>query len=250
MSTAEKYQFEDFTRSNYRHLLRLAKARYSFVSYSQAKLDSRFLLWRHDVDMSIHAAEKLAQIEADEGVAATYFLLVHSHYYNLFEREIRERVRNILTLGHSIGLHFEAEFHGVSSEASLDAALRLERRWLTDLFGVGIDAFSFHDPNSFTLSCRAYRYADMINCYAEPFQTNIGYCSDSNGYWRHRRLEDVLTAATDERLQVLTHPEWWLDNAMSPRRRVHHAIDGRAEYLKRRYDTGLMANNRLNIADD
>lgn len=250
MINAEKYHFGDFTRDNYRRLLRLGKGRYPLGSYAELDLNGRFILWRHDLDGSVHAAEKMAQIEHEEGIKATYFLLPHCQFYNLFERDSRDRVRNILALGHDIGLHFEADFHGIADVARLEAALTMERRWLEDLFGVPIRVFSFHDPAEFALSCRAICYAGMINCYADAFQTKVGYCSDSNGYWRHRRLEDVLTAGTDERLQVLTHPEWWQDEPMSPRRRLHYCIDGRAQRLKDRYDANLPRLGRVNVDDE
>lgn len=250
MTKAEAFHYQDFTRRNYRRMLRLARAKYPLTDYANAALDARFLLWRHDVDISLYAAEKLAVIEQEEGVAATYFLLFQSRSYNLQERESRDQVERILALGHSIGLHFEIESHNIASECDLEAALAAERRRLEDLFGVAVAAFSFHDPSPQALSWRKWRYAGMINCYAEPFQTNIGYCSDSNGYWRHRRLEDVLSAASDERLQVLTHAEWWQDEAMSPRRRLHCCIDAIAQRLKDRYDAGVKLAGRLNVDDD
>ncbi len=39
--------------------------------------------------------------------------------------------------------------------------------------------------------------------------TSYAYVSDANGYWRFRRLLDVLVEGTDVRLHVLTHPGWW-----------------------------------------
>ena len=246
----EQYHFADFTRDNYRRLLRLAKTKYPFTTYPKADFGGRFVLWRHDVDMSIHASLKLAEIEADEGVTSTYFLNAHCHYYNLFEPEVRDRVKRIIALGHAIGLHFDHNFHGVNSVPALESALAIERRWLQELYGAEVDAFSFHDPGPFTQTCRADRYAGLINCYSERFHAAVGYCSDSNGYWRHRRLEDVLTAAADERLQVLTHPEWWQDTPMSPRQRVQLCIDGRSAYLTRRYDEGMKIVDRLNVSDE
>lgn len=250
MPAGGQFHFSDFTRENYRRLLRLAKQAYPFTTYPRADFKTRFVLWRHDVDMSIHASERLAAIEADEGVVSTFFVNPHCHYYNLFEPETRDRVKRIISLGHDLALHFDHAFHRVDSVAGLEAALRIEQRWLTELFGVPIDSFSFHDPGSFTHTCRNERYAGMINCYAERFQSAAGYCSDSNGYWRHRRLEDVLAAAADERLQVLTHPEWWQDTAMPPRQRVQLCIDGRAAYLTRRYDEGMKTVERLNVSDE
>ena len=47
----------------------------------------------------------------------------------------------------------------------------------------------------------------MINAYAKYFKDNVEYCSDSNGYWRHQRLENFLNNKHDK-IQVLTHPVW------------------------------------------
>jgi len=73
------------------------------------------------------------------------------------------------------------------------------------------------------------------------------HCSDSNGYWRFKRLEDVLMDRSIDKLQVLTHPVWWQDEVSSPRARVHRSIDQRASNLKDRYHDRLAKFDRLNI---
>ncbi len=244
---AERYHFADFTRENYRDLLRIARQTYTFRTYTDFNREERFILWRHDVDCSMHAARKLAQIDADERIVATYFLSLHSELYNLLEREITECVRDILTAGQEIGLHFSADYYGITCREQLDRWLRYEAGILENIFGREIRVFSFHNPTPFAMGCREWQSAGLINTYAEFFQTQVGYCSDSNGYWRVRRLADVLREGRDERLQVLTHPEWWQHAAMSPRQRVHRCIDGRAENAKRWYDRMLREAERGNV---
>jgi hypothetical protein len=51
----------------------------------------------------------------------------------------------------------------------------------------------------------------------------------------------------EERLQVLTHPEWWVPEPMSPRERVARAIDGRARRQHARYDEIMKAMRRENV---
>jgi hypothetical protein len=108
-------------------------------------------------------------------------------------------------------------------------------------------AFSFHNPDDSTAAYRNREYGGLINASSSFFYDSVGFCSDSNGYWRNRRLEDVLTQAIDERLQVLTHPEMWQDVPMSPRQRVDRCIDGRAQRTRERYERLLLENDRDNV---
>ena len=247
MSNAERYHFADFTRESYRQLLRLAGKTWVFRGYTDFRPDERFLLWRHDLDSSVHAGRALARIEAEEGVAATHFVRLHSEFYNAFEKDSADCLREIAALGHAIGLHFESEFYGLSDEVALDEALARERRVLEDLVGVPVTAFAFHLSTPLALAATRSHYAGLVNATADYFRTEVGYCSDSNGYWRFRRLTDVLTEATDERLQVLTHPEYWTEGVTSPRERIARCIDGRAEHTRRFYASHLRAWDRPDI---
>jgi len=56
----------------------------------------------------------------------------------------------------------------------------------------------------------------------------------------------VLTEGVDERLHVLTHPEWWQPEAMAPRDRIVRCVEGRAAYTLRDYDEQLVRGNREN----
>lgn len=249
MANAEQFQFGDFTRENYSRLVRLAKQTYVFRRFTDYSPSERFVLWRHDVDFSPQAAVKMAEREAAENVVATYFVLLHSDFYNLLERDVTNCVRRLVQLGHDVGLHFDPEYDQVSDEPALVAGLTRERRLLEEVVSRPVTTFSFHNPNERTAVWNAPEYAGMVNAAASYFYTGVSFCSDSNGYWRRRRLEDVLTAASDERLQVLTHPEMWQDEPMSPLQRVHRCIDGRALKTKRSYADLLKNNHRLNIDD-
>lgn len=247
MRNQDKFFFSDFTLAEYEKLILLAKEHYNFSDYSSFNKDSNEILWRHDVDFSMHAALKLAEIENRANVKATYFLLLHSEFYNLLEKEISVIVKKIIQLGHDIGLHFDTCFYDINNVAQLENKLAFERDILTSLFDVPIKAFSFHNPFDFALSCQAPSYAGMINTYAKVFQSEVGYCSDSNGYWRHKRLKDFLKSPTDKSLQILTHPEWWKKDVHSPFEKVKMCVNGRAEKNLRTYINILEENGRENI---
>jgi hypothetical protein len=135
----------------------------------------------------------------------------------------------------------------VTDENGLVRALEFESAVLERILEKPVDAFSFHIPDSLSDRFRDERYAGLTNTYSAYFRDHVGYCSDSNGYWRHRRLEDVLISEQDVRLQVLTHPEYWQDEVMSPRERVHRCIEGRAEKARQWYRDVLRRSEREDV---
>lgn len=247
MTNSTKYHFSDFTRENYRKLLRLAKSKYNFSQFTESQIADGSILWRHDVDYSPQSALKLAEIESQEGIKSTFFVLFHSEFYNLLEKVNIDCFKNISKLGHEIGLHFDASFFNVQDITSLEKYLNIESTFLGEILNEKIKAFSFHNPFEFELGCNENTYAGLINTYAKRFHKEIGYCSDSNGYWRHKRLEDVLTEGEFRSLQVLTHPEWWQDEILSPKQRVLRCIEGRSEYVITNYENFLKLHGRSDI---
>lgn len=238
----------DFTVESYRRLLVLAKRSYAFASYSEIPWGQRFVLWRHDCDYSLNRAHALARVEVEEGIRATYFLNPHCEFYSLLEKSQHRLVREIVGMGHDIGLHFDAAFHDISDEEMLGQQVRAEAALLEELYDVKVSVFSFHNPVASHMNCEAETYGGLVNCYSRRFKTEVPYCSDSNGYWRFRRLQDVLLEAADPCLQVLTHPDWWQESEMPPRQRIFRSVYGRAKATMRLYDAGLSAHGRQNIA--
>ena len=132
------------------------------------------------------------------------------------------------------------------SENALTDNIVFEKNILQKVFG-NINVFSFHNTTPFTMNCKAWEYGGLINTYADYFQKNVEYCSDSNGYWRYNRLMDVLAQSTSQRLQILTHPEWWQEEVMSPWQRIQRCIDGRARRNRDFYQNHLRTFGMKNI---
>jgi len=245
------YFFEDFTEKNYRSILRLAKKNYRFISFEQYKEEGKNILWRHDIDFSVHRAYKLANIEAEEKVCSTYFIHLHNDYYNALELEITNLIKSITDMGHEIGLHFDTSYYSLKSDnrKELEACLKLEKELLEAIFKKEIKVFSFHNPEGTEdwTKIGDEKIAQMINTYSEYFKNKYEYCSDSNGYWRHKRLKDVLEIAEEEKLQILTHPECWTPKVMSPNERFSRCIEGRAKKSHFKYEDMLKKFNRNNV---
>lgn len=245
---AYRESFEDFTEESYERAVRLAAKSYAFARYTE-RPKTRHVLWRHDVDYSVHRALRLAEIDAGAGVRSTFFFYPHSPFYNLLSGLVTPKARRILELGHDLGLHFDPAYHGGSLvHEEFNRRLVSERDLLAQVLGRPPVAVSFHQFGD--LSSRPPdddELSGMVNAYGRTIWSEYGYCSDSNGVWRHRRLFDVLERAEEDRLQVLTHPEWWTPTPMSPRDRIQRCLDGAAASVGSYYDDELSSYGRPNI---
>lgn len=233
MTNRERYRFDDFTFDNYRRLLQLAKEKgFHFILHKDAFVAERKdVIWRHDVEFEPNLALRMATIENELGVQATYFFQMHSEYYNLFDIDYTEIFHRIKILGHHVGLHFDSHYWRITSESQLDYYIKLDREYFEEALDVKIDTFSFHNTTPFTQRCQKYKYGGLINVYSSYFKEHYNYCGDSLGYWRFDRLEDVLRDEKVQHLQALTHDANWSDEVLSPRKRFAKAMRDHSERL-------------------
>jgi len=245
-SNSQQFHFHDFTLHNYVSLLKRAQEFYNFESFTDSIPPGSIIL-RHDIDLSILHAFKMAQIEEMLGIKATYFVQLHSEFYNPLDKTNFGLLRRILDMGHKLGLHFDTHFWGINSEDQLEKFISFDKELLENIFEIEIDVFSFHNNNEFTLQWSKNRIAGLINVYSSYFK-EMGYCSDSVGYWRYDRLEDILKPPLKfDRLQILIHPCWWQERALPPRQRIYNLIDDNNTYLKRLWDSTLKQFGAKNI---
>ena len=239
----------NFTEQAYRNLIRqLKQAEYVFANYS-APISGRHVLWRHDVDFSMHRARALARIEAEEGVYATYFLHLSSFFYSISETAIQNLVKEIASLGHGFGLHFDGAAHDRSHWTldELETAVSRHRLLIESIIGLPVRAVSWHNPGSSNLlEFGAEEIAGLRNAYSDRLRSDYTYCSDSNGYWRYKPMTEVI-AEGHERLHLLTHPVWWTPKPLSPSSRVDRAIMGRARAIRKQYDHMIAESGRVNL---
>lgn len=238
----------DFTEEAYEELIRLARARYRFERYGKTS-DEPHVLWRHDVDASPHRAVRMAAIEAEQGARSVYCFLLHSSFYNLLERGVADKAREALDFGHGLGLHFDTAFYdGRLAGDRLHALVGREAALLQELLDRPVEVVSFHNPDvADDLGHDSDLLGGLQNAYGRTVRERYTYVSDSNGYWRFRRLIDVLQQGSHPRLHVLTHPEWWTPTPLPPRERIVRCVEGRAAATLDDYDRLLAAAGRRNI---
>jgi len=199
-----------FTRAGYARMLTDAIAGgYRFLAFDDPARVARepVCLLRHDVDADLGAALDLAQIEADLGVRSTYFVMLRSALYNPLGRANTGILREILSLGHWLGLHFDVSFTP-GAQRQADEWVALERRILADSFDTDVNVVSYHQPGQ---SPRPLPpgFEGMVLTSSEHDLPGFFYLSDSNKAERTYRLPEILRNATEPRLQLLVHPIWW-----------------------------------------
>ena len=247
-SVNNSYRFYDFTLKNYSRLLAIAKEIYSFSFFLENReYTEKTILLRHDIEFSVPIALQMAKIENSLGIKATYFIQLHGDFYNGLEAQTHKQIKEIKSLGHQIALHFDAHFWDVSKEEELEKYLQIDKDTFEKYFGIEPQVFSFHNNNTFTMSCIKATYAGMINVYENKYKNEFGYCADSTGYWRYEVLENRLKEAEDRVLQVLIHDGMWQNEVLPPRRRVYKVIDDHAAYMKTSYDETLIKFGAKNI---
>ena len=65
------------------------------------------IILRHDVDLDIYPAYKMALLENEIGVKSTFFILLNAQSYNPLSINNKNILREISSLGFEIGLHFD-----------------------------------------------------------------------------------------------------------------------------------------------
>lgn len=204
----------EFTYDSYHQLLELlTESGYKFIKYGDIDNDYTVIL-RHDIDTSISKAVKLAELEHKwGGIQSTYFVLLTSNFYNVASRESIEGLKQILTLGHEIGLHFDEmsypEMAGNPEE--IKNCIIREANILGEILQHPIKVVSYHRPTKNILNAQL-EIPGLINSYGYKYFQEYKYLSDSRHRWREPVL-DIIRTKEYKKLHILTHAFWYNKNA-------------------------------------
>ena len=144
--------------------------------------------------MSLHKALTFARLENRISIRSTYFVLLSSNFYNVFSKESGDILREISTLGHKIGLHFDEKRYPIENQEDLRRFVDYESGILSDALNIDIDVVSMHRPSKWILENDVH-LEGLINSYSKMFLHEFKYLSDSRMRWR----EDVLEIVTSKR---------------------------------------------------
>lgn len=205
-------QLREFSPAGYRSLLKaFLDAGYEAVDYGEAVPERAHLILRHDLDMSLQAAEQIGALEKELGVSAHYFVLLRTEMYNLFSENSLKAIETLIGLGHRIGLHFDASLY---DNDEMEDAAEWEAGCLQCLTGAEVSMISFHRPAHHLLGDER-PLAGRPHAYQPRFFEEITYCSDSRGKWAYGHPLDLPVFAEKRSVQLLTHPIWWTGNSIA-----------------------------------
>jgi hypothetical protein len=228
----------DFSLRGYADLLQLGqRSGYRFVTFGEAAAvpaeGGRHCLLRHDVDVSIDYALEMARVEHTNNVRTTYFVMLRSPAYNLLSRSASLAVREIVSLGHEVGVHFDAQ-HPLVRPESLSQLVLAEAGIIADLAERPVHAVSFHQPSRFILES-AIEVPGLINTYNTAQLAGWHYVSDSNRNWRAETAAELFAAGARDKIQLLVHPMWWVCDAASTEEVWNEAIISNFETMQRQF---------------
>jgi len=225
----------DFTYDSYDRLLEaVSAAGVPFLTVREYltadSLPEGFVVLRHDVDRKPANALEFARIEADRGVASTY-------YFRAVDGFDREVIEGVESMGHEVGYHYEdldtADGDHEAARSSFGENLERLRSMATvdtacmhgnpltpydnrDLWGDGMT------PETYGLAGEAYLSVDFgdVHYYSDTGRTwqagdlkikdtPVGDVVESEQVASTAELTELVVANPERRYYVLSHPDRW-----------------------------------------
>lgn len=214
----------EFSLKGYRNLLReFVSAGYDFRFFDGAYDRSGVVFLRHDVDFCVRYAAQIAVLEYELGIHSTFFFLINSVLYNLFEIENLKAIKKIADMGHMVCLHVDER---VPQNLTVKDERIYLRRQLTTFASVlpfaNHHIISRHRPN--LNKHTGWLPDEYLDVYSPPFFKDIEYASDSRGTWRYGYPPEREAFQKKVSFQLLTHPIWWVEKGKTGSEKVNNML--------------------------
>jgi len=227
----------DFSQRHYEEILRQFLAEnYTFSPFED--IVSRFpqnrcVVLRHDIDHSLEYALELAEIEHSLGISATYFVLLHTEFYNACSVESVAIIRKISALHHEIGLHYDTSYYRKYCADAVQAITK-DVELLSDIVGKETRIGSQHNVigSPFDEEIRKILPIDAYNFLSYK---GMIYISDSGMKWRKECVCQLIDKA--DYIQVALHPLYWRVPGNTMKEKFDRIIEHEMNKVKTLYHT-------------
>ena len=95
-------------------------------------------------NLNLFSAGLIKLIEQEAGIVSTFFILTTCESYNVLCDRNRNLLRELVAMGHEIGLHFDPRLY----RDELDPAVRREVELLSFAADQAVRSISLHNPRS------------------------------------------------------------------------------------------------------
>jgi len=235
---------KDFSENRLRNLYKLSlRKSLEPIFYKEENKYDKFIIWRHDVDIELEPVKKIAQIEYEEGIKSTYFLMIRSKFYNLLNSEGEAIIEILHRYGHEIGLHCDLNLSRLSdiSYQEVEEIVRRDFSVLDKYFGKNVfkKIVSFHNPPEKIIM---HNFDSFYSTYQKKFFKEIKYLSDSNRLWRSYEPEYYFEKSNISKYSILLHPIIWYYKGVNMRELLDDYIINFEESIKHKFK-----NDDINI---
>ncbi len=198
----------------------------------QEKTTKPIVLLRHDIDLDLNYAHKMAMIEVEENVQSCYMIMTNSPFYSINDPDSKSIIHKLISNGHEIGLHYDFDDYLLRNkhitidnmnENILSAFSKLE-----DVIGTEVKSISFHRPMQQFLN-GPLTILGRTNAYSAELMK--WYLSDSKGNWREGNPLIAMQTIKNNILQLLIHPIWWNDFSMNAGERLQYFFEEKTKFL-------------------
>ena len=128
-------------------LLQALEEGFAFQTFSDY-LDNpqrKVILLRHDIDVSLEYGMQMARIEQHLGITSTFFVRLHSYFYNLLEEENMKRLAELAEMNFEVGIHQEIYKFTADRQELIDI-LKIEKKLVEAIIGKQILGVATHVP--------------------------------------------------------------------------------------------------------
>lgn len=214
----------DFTYDGFVELINgLINNGYIFSDYGEDIENA--VIMRHDVDYSLEKTVRIGEIERNYGIKSTFFLMLTSDFYNVFQSSSEKTIKYLLSLGHDVGLHFDEMRYldYLSSPKEIVGKIIQEAEILSIVTGKKVTKVSMHRPSIDILKSNL-RIPGIINTYSSKYFNEYKYLSDSRMRWREPAL-DIINGRQYDRFQILVHPFWYNDEQINLEENINRFVN-------------------------
>jgi hypothetical protein len=220
----------DFRYTYFRQLLYAVRARFIAHVLSDAtevlpNNGTPILFLRHDVKISLGKALRMAEIESEYGLPASYMVRADSPLYSLDERRTRIQLLEIVQMGHEVGLHFDLARETRQSPSYLrllESEIHTACDRVEQIICRPVRSLSFQRSIPFLFG-GPLLLNGRIN--ADSSELRAWWLSDSGGSCRHGEPLAQISEHNGPVLQMILHPIWWGERHILAPQRLQEYFD-------------------------